>query len=203
MCRDWTISIRRACGARDFDRSTYWNAVSVIFAKRARDGYRRVHVLLEREGWSANINPSQMVSDRVGCDAHGLGNFREVHSFRPKPIGRAGDLERRRETANGVRLPVKQLAKASGLSIRPPPLTPIRTWQLLRYRRCGAGWPCRPLLFDRLRRFDVCLYLAAIGHLFGGDLACMGSANMRASSSARSDDTGGAGRSAWSGSCCS
>jgi putative transposase len=23
MCRDWMISIRRACGALDFDRSTY------------------------------------------------------------------------------------------------------------------------------------------------------------------------------------
>lgn len=28
-----------------------------------------MHVLLEREGWSANINPTQMVSDRVGLDA--------------------------------------------------------------------------------------------------------------------------------------
>jgi putative transposase len=24
MCRDWTISIRRACGALNFDRSTYY-----------------------------------------------------------------------------------------------------------------------------------------------------------------------------------
>lgn len=73
----------------------------------------------------------QVVSDRVGCDAHGLGNLREVHSFRPKPAhcfdrlrrNRPGwrfGVQRRQEIANGVRLPLKQLAKAPGVSIRPP-----------------------------------------------------------------------------------
>lgn len=89
-----------------------------------------MHVLLEREGWSANINPTQMVSDRVGLDAHGLGNLREVHSFRPKPahcfdrLRRNGPgwrfgLQRRQDIANGIRLPVKQLAEASRVRIRP------------------------------------------------------------------------------------
>ncbi|WP_156026540.1 hypothetical protein [Sinorhizobium medicae] len=49
---------------------------------------------------------------------------RRIVSTASGVIGRAGDLERRRETANGVRLPVKQLAKASGLSIGPPRFDP-------------------------------------------------------------------------------
>ncbi len=60
MCRDWAISIRRACGALNFDRSTYHyisrradqagleRRIREICETRVRYGYRRVHVLLER-----------------------------------------------------------------------------------------------------------------------------------------------------------
>ena len=62
MCQDWAISIRRACGALKFDRSTYHyhsrrydqagleRRIREICETRLRYGYRRVHVLLEREG---------------------------------------------------------------------------------------------------------------------------------------------------------
>lgn len=67
MCRDWAISIRRACGALNFDGSTYHytsrradqagleRRIREICETRVRYGYRRVQVLLEREGWGTNI----------------------------------------------------------------------------------------------------------------------------------------------------
>ncbi|MBY3137058.1 transposase [Rhizobium laguerreae] len=67
MSRDWIVSIRRACGAMNFDRSTYRDTsrradqaglkrdIREICETRMRYGYRRVHVLLEREGWGTNI----------------------------------------------------------------------------------------------------------------------------------------------------
>lgn len=60
------MSIRRACGALKFDKSTYHykskRAGQAILRKRIREiaetrvrfGYRRVHALLRREGWAVN-----------------------------------------------------------------------------------------------------------------------------------------------------
>ncbi len=62
ICRDWAISIRRACGALNFNRSSYHytsrradqagleRRIREICETRVRYGYRRVQVLLEREG---------------------------------------------------------------------------------------------------------------------------------------------------------
>ena len=67
MCSDWAVSIRQACGAIGFDRSTFHYqtrrtdqaAVAKLIKEscetRVRYGYRRVHVLLDREGWGINI----------------------------------------------------------------------------------------------------------------------------------------------------
>lgn len=58
----WQVSIRRACFALPFDRSTYHyrsrrqddsalkQRIREICETRVRYGYRRVHVLLQREG---------------------------------------------------------------------------------------------------------------------------------------------------------
>jgi putative transposase len=63
MCSDWAVSIRLACGAIGFHRSTFHykyrrsdqaaveKRIKEICESRVRYGYRRVHVLLEREGW--------------------------------------------------------------------------------------------------------------------------------------------------------
>lgn len=60
------MSIRSACGALDFDTSSYHyrskRADQALLKKRIREiaetrvrfGYRRVHVLLRREGWAVN-----------------------------------------------------------------------------------------------------------------------------------------------------
>src|SRR5690348_7644931 len=62
----WRISIRRACRAVPVDRSTYHyrskragqaplsKRIKEIAQTRVRYGYRRIHVLLRREGWLVN-----------------------------------------------------------------------------------------------------------------------------------------------------
>ena len=62
----WQVSIRRACRALPVDRSTYHyrsrragqaqltERIKEMAASRVRYGYRRIHVLLRREGWPVN-----------------------------------------------------------------------------------------------------------------------------------------------------
>ena len=62
----WQVSIRRACLALPVDRSTYhyrsrrtgqaalMKRIKEIAETRVRYGYRRIHVLLRREGWKVN-----------------------------------------------------------------------------------------------------------------------------------------------------
>jgi len=64
--RVWQVSIRRACHALPVDRSTYhyrskragqavlMKRIKEIAETRVRYGYRRIHVLLRREGWLVN-----------------------------------------------------------------------------------------------------------------------------------------------------
>ena len=63
---NWQVSIRRACRALPVDRSTYHyrarrpeqaglrKRIKEIAETRVRYGYRRIHVLLRREGWAVN-----------------------------------------------------------------------------------------------------------------------------------------------------
>jgi putative transposase len=62
---EWVVSIRRACRVFEVDTSTYHcksrrpeqasleARIREICQTRVRYGYRRVHVLLRREGWLA------------------------------------------------------------------------------------------------------------------------------------------------------
>jgi putative transposase len=62
----WQVSIRRACRAVPVDRSTYHyrskragqaplvKRIKEIAETRVRYGYRRIHILLRREGWIVN-----------------------------------------------------------------------------------------------------------------------------------------------------
>ena len=66
----WQVSIRRACRALPVERSTYHYRsrragqahliarIREIAATRVRYGYRRIHLLLRREGW--RINPKRV-----------------------------------------------------------------------------------------------------------------------------------------------
>ena len=67
VCCEWDVSIRRACRVLLFDTSTYHyksrrcgqsdlkKRIKEIAETRMRYGYRRVHVVLQREGWALNI----------------------------------------------------------------------------------------------------------------------------------------------------
>lgn len=63
----WGVSIRRACGVLKTQRSSYHyrphgddqadlkKRIKEIAETRVRYGYRRIHVLLRREGWEVNV----------------------------------------------------------------------------------------------------------------------------------------------------
>jgi putative transposase len=63
----WQVSIRRACRALPVERSSYHyrsrragqaplsKRIKEIAETRVRYGYRRIHVLLRREGWPVNV----------------------------------------------------------------------------------------------------------------------------------------------------
>jgi putative transposase len=73
MCGQWDVSIRRACQVLEFDTSSYHyrshrsgqagieRRMKEICATRVRYGYRRVHVLLRREGWKINHKKTRRI----------------------------------------------------------------------------------------------------------------------------------------------
>ena len=72
------MSIRRACSVLEFDRSTYHYKsrrreqagvearIKEICQTRVRYGYRRVHVLLRREGWEINLKRTHRIYNELG-----------------------------------------------------------------------------------------------------------------------------------------
>lgn len=78
MCIDWGASILKACGALQFDTSTFHyksrrtdqaavaRRIREICETRVRYGYRRVHVLLRREGWQVNIKKTRRIYNELG-----------------------------------------------------------------------------------------------------------------------------------------
>jgi putative transposase len=78
MRGDWNVSIRRACHVFLLDRSTYHyksrrpgqaaleQRIKDICQTRVRYGYRRVHVLLRREGWHINQKRTRRIYRELG-----------------------------------------------------------------------------------------------------------------------------------------
>ena len=78
MRGEWGVSIRRACRVLDVDTSTYHyksrrpeqagleRRIREICQTRVRYGYRRVHVLLRREGWRVNHKKSRRIYKELG-----------------------------------------------------------------------------------------------------------------------------------------
>ena len=72
------MSIRRACRLVEFDTSTYHYRscrpdqaalkarMKAIAETRVRYGYRRVHVLLKREGWTVNHKRTYKLYKEMG-----------------------------------------------------------------------------------------------------------------------------------------
>jgi putative transposase len=75
---EWGVSIRRACRVLDVDTSTYHyksrrpeqagleRRIREICQTRVRYGYRRVHVLLRREGWRVNHKKTRRIYKELG-----------------------------------------------------------------------------------------------------------------------------------------
>jgi putative transposase len=78
MRSEWAISIRRACAVILFDPKTYRyksrrpgqaaleQRIREICQTRVRFGYRRVHVLLRREGWMINRKKAYRIYKELG-----------------------------------------------------------------------------------------------------------------------------------------
>lgn len=78
MRADWQVSIRRACAVIRFDPRTYRyksrrpgqaaleQRIREICQTRVRFGYRRVHVLLKREGWEINAKKTYRIYKELG-----------------------------------------------------------------------------------------------------------------------------------------
>ena len=78
LMADWGVSIRRGCRILDFDTSSYHyksrrtgqagleRRIREICETRVRYGYRRVHVLLRREGWMVNMKKTRRIYNDLG-----------------------------------------------------------------------------------------------------------------------------------------
>jgi putative transposase len=74
----WQVSIRRACQTLREKRSSYHytsrrpdqaaikKRIKEICETRVRYGYRRVHVLLKREGWTVNVKRVYRLYNELG-----------------------------------------------------------------------------------------------------------------------------------------
>ncbi|WGR73012.1 IS3 family transposase [Bradyrhizobium sp. ISRA432] len=90
VCGEWQVSIRKACAALEFDRSTYHYKsrrpnqaalearIKGICHVRVRYGYRRVHVLLHREGWRHGQNKTRRVYRELGLQLRNKSPKRRV-----------------------------------------------------------------------------------------------------------------------------
>lgn len=100
MLVEWGVSIRRACRALRFDTSTYHyksrrtgqaaleRRIKEICETRVRYGYRRIHVLLRREGWVVNIKKTRRIYNELGL---------QLRNKRPKRRVKAKLREDRQE----------------------------------------------------------------------------------------------------------
>lgn len=87
----WGVSMRRACTIVDGSRSSLYyrhkrdaqailrQRIREIAETRVRWGYRRIHVLLKREGWRINakrvhrVLPGRAAATQQDAQAQGLG----------------------------------------------------------------------------------------------------------------------------------
>ena len=104
MRSTWGVSIRRACGVIRLDTSSYHYRsrrpeqatlearIREICETRVRYGYRRVHVLLRREGWLINQKKTRRIYNELGL---------QLRNKRPKRRVKA-KLREDRRPARGV-----------------------------------------------------------------------------------------------------
>jgi putative transposase len=86
----WQVSVRRACRALPVERSTYHyrskrtdpaglrQRIKEIAETRVRYGYRRIHVLLLREGWAVNHKRVRRLYNELGLQLRSKSPKRRV-----------------------------------------------------------------------------------------------------------------------------
>jgi putative transposase len=94
VCTEWDVSIRRACRVLEIDTSTYHyksrrhgqapleHRIKEICQTRVRYGYRRVHVMLRREGWSINQKKTRRIYRELGLQLRSKTPKRRVKAKR-------------------------------------------------------------------------------------------------------------------------
>lgn len=104
----YQVSIRRACDVLQFQKSTYFykarrpsqaalrNRIREICATRVRYGNRRVHVLLQREGWRVNAKRVYRLYVEEGLQIRNKRPKRKVAAERPRTV-----IRRARQTMSG------------------------------------------------------------------------------------------------------
>ncbi len=92
MRGDWDVSIRRACRVFEVDTSTYHYRsrrhdqagiearIREICTTRVRYGYRRVHVLLRREGWDVSAKKIYTIYNELGLQLRNKAPKRRVQA---------------------------------------------------------------------------------------------------------------------------
>ncbi len=92
VCGEWQVSIRRACEALEFDRSIYHyrsrrsdqaaleQRIREICHVRIRYGYRRIHVVLRREGCRHGQNETRRVYRELGLQLRSKTPKRRVRA---------------------------------------------------------------------------------------------------------------------------
>ena len=92
VCSEWDVSIRRACRVLSVDTSTYHykprqrgqaaleQRIKEIAETRIRYGYRRVHVVLQREGWMTNIKRTYRLYTELGLQLRNKTPKRRVRA---------------------------------------------------------------------------------------------------------------------------
>jgi putative transposase len=90
MCNEWDVSIRRACQTLEMETSTYHyksrrrgqadleRRIKEICETRVRYGYRRVHVLLRRDGWIINLKRTRRIYRELGLQLRNKSPKRRV-----------------------------------------------------------------------------------------------------------------------------
>jgi putative transposase len=90
VCSEWDVSIRRACRvlavgksiyhykSRRRDQAAVEKRITEVTETRMRYGYRRVQVVLRREGWMININRTRRIYSELGLQLRAKSPKRRV-----------------------------------------------------------------------------------------------------------------------------
>ena len=144
MRGDWAVSIRRACRVFLFDTSTYHyrsrrpgqapleQRIKEICQTRVRYGYRRVHIVLRRDGWRINQKKTRRIYRELGLQLRNKTPKRRVKAklredrspaIRPNEtwaMDFVHDQLREAYRRGGGALMGNQLMRLSSMSIRLP-----------------------------------------------------------------------------------